>query len=72
MSSTPTGFDEDGVDLASRHRTMLDTTRHNEQLALAQRDMAVAQLDGQLSDEDEEQNVYEAARAEAVATSDLF
>jgi hypothetical protein len=53
---------------------VLDTTRHNEQLALAQRDMAVAQLDGQLSveDEDEEQNVYEAARAEAVATSDLF
>ena len=62
------------MDLASRDRTVLDTTRHNEQLALAQRDMAVAQLDGQLSveDEDEEQNVYEAARAEAVATSDLF
>jgi hypothetical protein len=53
---------------------VLDTTRHNEQEAMAQRDMAVAQLDGQLSveDEDEEPNVYEAARAEAVATSDLF
>ena len=62
------------MDLASRHRTVLDTTRHNEQEAMAQRDMAVAQLDGQLSveDEDEEPNVYEAARAEAVATSDLF
>ena len=60
------------MDVASRHRKVLNTTRHNEQLALAQRDMAVAQLDGQLSVEDEEQNVYEAARTEAVATSDLF
>jgi hypothetical protein len=51
------GFDEHRVHLAISDWAVLDTSRHHEQLTWAQSHIAVAQLDGQFTVDDEEQFV---------------
>ena len=49
------GLDEQCVDFPIRDRAVLDTSRYDEQLAGAEPHVAIAQLNGQITSNDDEQ-----------------